>query len=125
MQEIRLLTNFDIDSYNALTVLFSGQESFTLRLGLSILESLANSITININIESLSKDETFAFIEKRINDCGNTNKLYTNNALTLIHQSSGGILRIINKIASSSLLKAYFSKSSTIEAEHVKSAIER
>jgi general secretion pathway protein A len=125
LQEIRLLTNFEIDSYNAITILFCGHESFNMKLGLSILESLANSITINISIDSLNKEETFSYIEKRINDCGNSNKIFTNNASTLIHQASGGIFRVINKIAYASLVKAYFSKSSTVEVEHVKASIER
>jgi general secretion pathway protein A len=125
LQEIRLLTNFEIDSYNAITILFCGHENLNMKLGLSILESLANSITINISVDSLNKEEAFSYVEKRINHCGNSNKIFTNNALTLIHQGSGGIFRIINKIAHASLVKAYLSKSSTVEVEHVKASIER
>ena len=125
LQEIRLLTNFEIDSVNALTVLFCGMDSFNMKLGLSILESLANSVTISIFIDSLKKEETFSFIEKRISDCGNTNRIFTKNALELIHQVSGGILRIISRICYGALLNAYYSKSETIEAEHIKSIVER
>jgi hypothetical protein len=55
LQEIRLLTNFEIDSYNALTVLICGREELSMPFCLSILEPLANSITVTIHLEGLPK----------------------------------------------------------------------
>jgi type II secretory pathway predicted ATPase ExeA len=125
LQEIRLLTNFNIDSYNALTVLICGRESLAMQFGLSILEPLANSITLTIHLEGLPKEESFAYIEGRIRHCGYTNPLFTKNALELVHQASGGIMRDINMISHSAMTGAYMSKSHQVEAEHVKAAIER
>lgn len=125
LQEIRLLTNFEIDSINALTVLLCGQESLNLAFGLSMLESLANSITINIQVNSLPEEETFSYLETRINRCGNSTPLFTKSAMTLIHQASGGVFRSIGIIAQAALQKAFLSKAALVEAEHVKSVIER
>ena len=125
LQEIRLLTNFEIDSVNALTVLLCGQESLNLAFGLSILESLAGSITINIQLNSLPKEETFSYIETRITNCGNSAALFTKSALTLIHQASGGVFRSIGIIAWAALHKAFLSNSQQVEAEHVKAVIDR
>lgn len=125
LQEIRLLTNFEIDSFNALTVCLCGQESLTQKFGLTLLESLVNSISITIQIDNLPKEETFSFIEKRINDCGNSSPLFTKSALALIHQTSAGIFRSIGTIAQAALYKAFLSKAHQVEAEHVKAVIER
>jgi type II secretory pathway predicted ATPase ExeA len=125
LQEIRLLTNFEIDSVNALTVCLCGQESLVQKFGLSILESLANSITITIQIGNLPREETYSFIEKRIHDCGNSSSLYTKGALALIHQASAGIFRSIGLIAQAALHKAFLSKAGQVEAEHVKAVIAR
>jgi len=125
LQEIRLLTNFQIDSVNALTVLLCGQESLNLAFGLSMLESLASSITINIQLASLPAEETFSYIEKRVSDCGNSSVLFTKPALTLIHQASGGVFRSIGIIAWAAMHKAFLQKSAQVEAEHVKAVIER
>ena len=125
LQEIRLLTNFEIDSYNALSVLICGREELAMQFGLSILEPLANSITLTIHLEGLPKEESFAYIEGHIRHCGNTTPLFTKNALELIHQASGGIMRAINMIAHSAMTGAYMSTSPQVEAEHVKAAIER
>lgn len=125
LQEIRLLTNFEIDSVNALTVLLCGQVSLNLAFGLSMLESLASSITINIQIDSLPLEETFSYIETRIANCGNSATLFTKSALTLLHQASGGVFRSIGIIAWAAMRKAFLSNSQQVEAEHVKAVIER
>jgi len=125
LKEIRLFTNFEIDSYNALTVLICGLENITSRFGLSYLEPLANSITITIHVDGLPKEETFSYIEQRISQCGNSTSLFTKNALQLTHQASGGIMRNINRIAHAALVNACIKKSVQVEAEHVQAVIER
>ncbi|MCD6122320.1 MAG: AAA family ATPase [Spirochaetales bacterium] len=125
LKEIRLLTNFEIDSVNALTVLLCGQENLNMKFGLSTLEPLANSITVNIHVESLKKEESFSYIEQRVSCAGSSTALFTKNAITFIHEASGGIIRNINTIANGSLFKAFYSKSSQVEAEHVKAVIQR
>ena len=125
LSELRLLTNFEYDSYNALTVILCGQESLTQKFGLTILESLANSITVSVNIDTLPKEETISYIEQRIKDAGNNPNLFTNNAMSLIHDASGGVLRSIGNIATGSIFKAYLSKSEQVEKEHVQQALSR
>ena len=125
LKEIRLLTNFEVDSYNALTVLLCGHEDLRLRSALSLLEPLFNSITITIPVDGLPKEESFAYIEGRLAQCGASTSVFTKNALELAHQASGGIMRALNTIAHASLLNAYMKKSLQVEAEHVKASIER
>ena len=125
LAEIRLLTNFRFDSLNALTVILCGNETLTRKFGLSALESLASSITITISVDSLAPEETFSYIETRLACCGHKAPLFTKNAVTLIHQASGGILRTIGTIASAALLKAFLATSKQVEVEHVQSVLQR
>ena len=125
LSEIRLLTNFEIDSVHGLSVLLCGQESLLMKLGLSSLEALSNSIGISVELESLKKEETGSYIEKRMNDCGAAVPVFTKQALCLIHEASGGILRVINTIATGALIKAFIGKNVQVEAEHVQSVIKR
>jgi len=125
LAEVRLLTNFHIDSLNALTVMLCGAETLSMRFGLSILEALANCITVTIPVEGLPPEESISFIEGRLKTCGARTPLFTKNALTLIHQASGGILRPIGTIANAALFKAFVAKSTQVEAEHVQSVVQR
>jgi general secretion pathway protein A len=114
LAEIRLLTNFQFDSMNALTVILCGSETLSRKFGLSILEALANSITITISLDSLPKEETFSYIENRLAYCGVKTPLFTKNAMEFIHQASGGILRTIGAIANDNV--EYFSHISLKES---------
>lgn len=125
LQEIRLLTNYEYDSFNALTIILCGHESLSDKFGLTVLESLSNSITFSISMDPLPKEDTFSYIEQRISDAGGSASLFTQNALMLLHQASGGKMRHINTYASNSLLKAYYLKSSQIEKEHVAAVLKR
>ena len=125
LAEIRLLTNFHTDSLNALTVLLCGNEQLPRRFGLSILESLASAITVTISVEPLAKEETFTYIESRLSACGAAAPLITQNALELIHQASGGIMRAAGTITTASLRKAFLAKHKQVEAEHVQSVLQR
>lgn len=123
--ELRLLTNFEYDSYNALTILLCGQESLNAKFGLSILESLANSITVSVNIDTLPEEETFTYIEQRVQEVGNNPTLFTKNAMSLIHNASGGVLRSIGTIATGAIFNAYLTKSEQVEKEHVQQILNR
>jgi len=57
--------------------------------------------------------------------CGRKAPLFTTNAMTLLHQASGGILRTIGTISSAALLKAFRGNSKQVEGEHVQSVIRR
>jgi type II secretory pathway predicted ATPase ExeA len=125
LQEIRLITNFNYDSVDALTILLCGQEHLLQKFGLSILESLANSVTVTVRMNTLKKEETFSYIEQRISDVSTGNTLFTKAAMTLIHNASGGVMRVINNMAEHSLIKAYLTSSASIEKEHVQSVLSR
>ena len=123
--DLRLLTNFEIDSTNALTIILCGQESLMQKFSLTIMESLANSITLSVRTEGLPKEESFSYIESRISASGGSPGLISKNAMNLIHQASGGILRSIGTIAMAGLQKTMLSGAPQVEAEHIQAVIQR
>ncbi len=119
LKEIRILTNFDYDSINACTILLSGHQNLRQKLSLNVFSSLANSITYSILLEALPAEETFTYIESRIHSTGGNPALFTQSALKLIHDISGGILRTIGNAAWQSMIKAFSLQAKQIEKEHV------
>ena len=55
LQEIRLISNFHYDSWDAVTIILTGQEYLVQKFGLSILESLANSVVVTVQMDTLKK----------------------------------------------------------------------
>ncbi len=125
LQEIRLIMNFNYDSIDAVTILLCGQEHLLQKFGLSILESLANAVTVTVRMGTLSKEETFSYIEQRIADVSMGNQLFTKAAMTLIHNASGGVMRVINNMTEHSLIKAYLTGSVSVEKEHIQAVLSR
>jgi general secretion pathway protein A len=124
LTELRLIANFEIDSLSAMSILLCGSESFPRRFTLSVLEPLANSITISIPVATLPQEETVTYVENRLAAVGAQRPLFTKNALAFVHQASGGVLRSVNTIATASLHRAFLSKSPQVEAEHVQSVVQ-
>ncbi len=125
LKEIRMLTNFEYDSKNACTIVLCGHSELRQKLNLNIFSSLANSITYSIRLDALPAEETFSYIESRISACGGSPSLYTQNALKLIHDISGGILRVSGNAAWRALIKAFQNNSAQVEKEHVQMVVER
>ena len=121
LAEIRLLVNFEIDSLNALTIILCGSEMLVRKFGLSMMEALATSITV----DTLTADESASYLEARMRACGAQPPVFTKNALALIHQAAGGTLRTLGTIANATLLKAFTAHSHQVEAEHVQQVIQR
>ena len=120
-----MLTNFDYDSKNACTLVLCGHSELRDKLKLNIFTSLANSITYSIRVDALPAEETFSFIENRISSAAGNPSLYTKNAVKLIHDVSGGILRTTANVAWQALIKAFTHQSHQVEKEHVQMVIER
>jgi len=125
LQEIRLLANFNYDSLNALTILLCGQEPLIQKLGLTSLESLANSVTVTVRLNTLKKEETFSYLEQRVGDVSSGRSLFTKAAMTLIHDASSGVMRVIDNMGKHALIKAYYSGNPTVEKEHVQAVLSR
>lgn len=125
LREIRMLTNFDYDSKNACTIVLCGHSELRQKLTISIYAQLANSITYSIRINPLAAEETVTYIEGRITALGGLPSLFTANAMKLIHDFSGGILRTTGSAAWQAMIKAFKQKSQQVEREHVQMVIER
>ena len=123
LREFRMLTNFDYDSKNACTLVLCGHCELRQKLSLNVFTSLANSITYSIRLEALSAGETYSFIEHGIASKKGSPGLFTKNAMKLIHDFSGGVLRSVSNVAWQTLLKAYDQKSTNVEREHVQMVI--
>lgn len=83
LQKIRLITNFNYDSINAVTILLCGQEPLIQKLGLTTLESPANLVTVIVRMNTLNKEEIFSYIEQCISDVSTGGSQFTKASINL------------------------------------------
>lgn len=99
---LRLLLNFQTDERYLLTLLLLGQPE--LKRKVDDLRPFEQRIAIKWHLGSLSDQETFAYLRHRLEIAGSTRELFTEEAVSAIHQASGGIPRRINRLCDLCLL---------------------
>ena len=106
-EEIRLLTNFQLDDRNLLSVVLMGQPELRRRLQHRVYEPLRQRIGLQYDLRPLDLAETAAYLDFRIVRAGGRHGLFAQEAVALIHACSDGIPRRINHAASLALLEGF------------------
>ena len=119
MDLIRMLANDHFDPANILSAILVGTSEFFDKLRLAINESLRQRITYFHILHQLDEDQAKDYIRYCLAQAGAEHSLFDPTALKLIYDLSGGILRIINKLAVAAMAQATENKSSTITLDHV------
>jgi type II secretory pathway predicted ATPase ExeA len=114
--EIRLLTNFQLDDRNLLSVVLMGQPELRKRLAHRVYEPLRQRVGMQYDLRPLSLDETAEYLDHRLQVAGGASGLFTAGAVEGIHRYSGGIPRKINHAAALALLEGFGRESRSIDA---------
>jgi general secretion pathway protein A len=108
LEEVRLLANFETAKEKLLPLVLAGQPELAERLEDAGLRQLKQRIALRCEITRLSMPETAAYIATRIKAVGGlAARLFTREAVVLIHQYSRGIPRTINVVCDNALLSAF------------------
>lgn len=121
-EEIRLLTNFQLDDKNLLSLILVGQPDLEKKLELPVLLALKQRIGISYRLNPLSESEIKAYIEYRIKAGGRDQPLFTDEAMSAIYSYSKGIPRVINSLANMALLEGLSRDATMIDQDIVRAA---
>jgi type II secretory pathway predicted ATPase ExeA len=120
--EIRLLTNFQLDDQNLLSVVLIGQPELEARLDREAYAPLRQRIGMRYSLGPLSLPETFDYIEHRIRIAGGSRNPFDESAMAEMHALSGGVPRLINTLATTALLDAFGEDAEHVDAPRILSA---
>jgi general secretion pathway protein A len=104
-EEIRLLTNFQMDHTNLLSLILVGQTELRRRLNHKTYLALRQRIGLFYHLGPLTQNEIKGYVEHRLKVSGLDEPLFTDEALNRLYHYSSGIPRVINSLATSSLLE--------------------
>ena len=108
LEEIRLLANSETTTQKLLPLVLAGQPELRDRLNEVGLRQLKQRVTLRCEITPFTQQETAAYIAWRIRTAGgDAAKLFTREAVMLIHERSGGIPRTISVICDNALLTGF------------------
>jgi general secretion pathway protein A len=103
-EEIRLLTNYQLDDKNLLALVLIGQTELKARLRRPAYQALRQRIGMVYHLPPLSEDETLSYVAHRLKVAGRDEPLFDAQAVSLMHVFSKGVPRVINTIATGALL---------------------
>jgi type II secretory pathway predicted ATPase ExeA len=115
--EIRLLTNFQLDDRNLLSVVLMGQPELRKRLAHRAYEPLRQRVGMQYNLQPLSLQETAEYLDHRLQVAGGAAGVFTADAVEAIHRYSGGIPRKINHAAALAMLEGFGREARRINAD--------
>ncbi len=122
-EEIRLLTNFQLDDTNLISLILVAQPDIRRRLRHRAYAPLRQRIGLFYHIGALDEKETTDYVGHRLKTSGRASRLFTARALKVIFRYSGGIPRVINSIATSALLDAFSKDQEIIDEENIIDAV--
>lgn len=114
-EDIRLLTNADMDRRSPMSLIMLGQRWLRGMLKSEGQEALYQRLRLRYALEGLSEKETKEYIQHHLELAGNGKSLFTAGAVGLIFVASEGILREVNNICYESLLVAATKKVAKVD----------
>ena len=124
IEDLRLLTNFDMDTAPRLCLVLVGLTALRQRLGMAVHESMQQRLIVQHHLRGLTREELDPYLAHRLRLAGCELPLFDPPAIEALYQSARGLPRLINRIAHYALSAAAVEKARTVDAEHLARAVE-
>ncbi len=116
LEQVRLLTNLETTREKLLQIILVGQPELRDLLAREDLRQLSQRITARYHLEPIGRAETAAYIRHRLQICGASAPIFTEDAIDLIQKLSAGVPRLINVLCDRSMLGAFVEGKHRVDA---------
>lgn len=120
--ELHTITQFDGDSKPWLPMVLAGQNNLAENLLHRTAIPLASRIIARSHLPAVDRQGMLDYLNHHLRIAGLKNSPFTEQAVTAVHQGSGGLFRKANHLARGALIAAAAEKSQEVSAEHVRLA---
>ena len=124
LEDLRLLTNFAMDSENRMCLILVGLTELRRRLAMAVHESLSQRLVVRHHLTGLERDEVHAYLKHRLRFAGCELPLFEPPAVEALFQGARGLPRQINRIAHYALSAAALENARTVNAGHLQNALD-
>ena len=123
LEDIRMLTNINVDKNVVLQLVLVGQPELVEILQKRELRQFAQRVSADYLLSPLTYEETVDYIKHRIRVAGGDADLFAEAAFAAVYYHSGGIPRLINTICDMALVYGYADEAPTIGEDIILDAI--
>jgi type II secretory pathway predicted ATPase ExeA len=123
MEAIRMLTNHDMDSRSPFAALLVGQPTLRQRLRLGVLAALDQRIAVRYSLPGMSAADSADYITHHCKIAGRSDPLFSDDAVTLIHNAARGYPRAVNNLAVHALTAAFAANHGIVDEKSARIAV--
>jgi len=124
LEDLRLLTNFAMDSESRMCLILVGLTELRRRLAMAVHESLSQRLVVRHHLTGLTRDEVDAYVTHRLRLAGCELPVFEEPAVEALSQATRGLPRKINRIAHYALSAAALDNARTVNADHLQRALD-
>ena len=122
LEELRLLTNSEMDSVAPFTGLLLGQPTLRRRIKLGAFAALDQRIALRYALPGMTEHETRDYLTHHLK-LGRSDQLFSDDAAALIHQTSRGLPRAVNNLALQALVATYAMNKTIVDQAAARAAV--
>ena len=115
LEQIRLLSNIEVDDAKLINIFFVGQKEFNDILMDEKSKAVRQRIAVRCNIDPLTVPETKELIEHRLKVAGSKKEIFDPSAMSEIFSFSRGYPRLINILCDHAMLTGYAAGKNVID----------
>jgi type II secretory pathway predicted ATPase ExeA len=123
LEELRLLTNAEMDSQSPLALLLVGQPTLARQLRLGVFAALDQRIAMRYQVTAMDLGESVQYLRHHLALVGRHDPLFADDAIARLHQASLGLPRALNNAAIAALIAAASAGKSLVDDECAKKAV--
>ena len=106
LEELRLLTNSEMDSASPFAGILAGQPTLNRQLRMGIFAALDQRIATRFTIKPMDLAESAAYLKHHLTLAGREEPLFADDAIARLHRVSNGLPRALNNAATAALIAA-------------------
>ena len=123
LEDLRLLTSYEMDSQNRLCLVLVGQTELRRRISMAVHEALNQRVVVRQQVEGMSVDEMDGYLTHLLRWAGTELPLFEPAAIHAIYHATAGLPRKVNLLAHHAMLAAALAKAQAVNADHVQAAM--
>jgi general secretion pathway protein A len=124
LEEVRMLSGVETTKEKVLRIILAGQPELNDKLNSQELIQLTQRVRLRFHLTALSKAETNAYIDHRLEVAGSQGRrIFAEDTYATIYKYTGGVPRLINTLCDTCLMASFSKDKDTVSVEELDAAI--
>ena len=124
LEEVRMLSGIETTKEKTLRIILVGQPELAEKLNSPELVQLAQRVRLRFHLTALSKTETNAYIDHRLEVAGSQGRrIFAEDTYPIIYKYTAGVPRLINTLCDTAMMSAYGKDRDTVTSADLDAAI--